>query len=239
MSDISAIRGETPLEDAARILAELISENGAGQAEGADQLLRAAPPLVPEIQLYLAVDAVVLWARMNAHATGTVGVPFWASAWAGSQGLARYLLDDPQRALGRRVLDIASGSGLAAIAAAIAGGEVVANDIDPFAVAAIDVNADLNGVKVTSHLGDLLSGDGDDVDLALVGDAFNNVEVADAMLPFLRRIVANGGEVLIGDPGRGHLPREGLAELATYRHEGIGVLADLHVTEVTVFRLVA
>lgn len=236
MSDISAISGETPLDDAARIVAELIGESG--QGPGADQLLRTAPPLVPEIQLYLAADAVVLWARLNANTPGEVGVPFWASAWAGSQGLARYLLDAPQRVLGRRVLDIASGSGLAAIAAAMAGGEVVANDIDPFAVAAIEANADLNGVKITTQLGDLLSGAGDDVDLVLVGDAFYNVQVAEAMLPFLRRVVDSGGEVLIGDPGRGHLPRERLAELATYRHDGLGVLADHHVTEVTVFRLV-
>jgi len=194
--------------------------------------------MVPEVQLYLAADAVVLWARLEAVAVGPVGVPFWASAWAGGQGVARYLLDNPHLVEGRRVLDIASGSGLAAIAAALAGaGDVVANDIDPFAVAAIDLNTELNGVKVTPHLGDLLSGPGDDVDLALVGDALYSPDIAEAVLPFLRRVVANGGEVIIGDPGRGHLPREGLTELMTYRRDGIGVLTDHNVTEVTVFQM--
>lgn len=237
MPEISAIAGVDSPEDAARILAELIFE-GATSA-GSDGLYRASAPIVPEIQLYLAVDAVLLWARLQAAASRTVGVPFWASAWAGGQALARYLLDNPTVVQGRRVLDIASGSGLAAIAAAIAGGEVTANDIDPFSVAAIEANAELNDVKVRSHFGDLLSGPGDDIDLALVGDALYSPEVARVMLPFLRRVVANGGEVLIGDPGRGHLPPSGLAALETYRRVGIGVLADHNVTEVTVFRMLA
>lgn len=44
----------------------------------------------------------------------------------------RYILDNPQLMLGRRVLDIGSGSGACAIAAVKGGAlSVTANDIDP------------------------------------------------------------------------------------------------------------
>jgi predicted nicotinamide N-methyase len=217
----------------------LVDESAVAADAGPDRLLRGSGPIVPEIELYLAADAVLLWARLEALFTRPVSTPFWASAWAGGQGIARYVLDNPQSVAGRRVLDLASGSGLAAIAVAIAGGDVIANDIDPFAMAAGEFNAQLNGVKVTSRLGDLLSGTGDDADLVVVGDALYNADVTDAMLAFLRRVVARGGEVLIGDPGRGHLPRHGLAELATYHQPGIGEQVDARLSEVTVFRLLA
>jgi predicted nicotinamide N-methyase len=239
VTEISAAGSEMPVQDAAQILAGLMSEAGSDQERGTDRLRRAAVPIVPEIELYLAVDAVVLGARLAAMDTRVGVVPFWASAWAGSQGLARYVLDNPGIALGRKALDIASGSGLAAIAAAMAGAEVIANDIDPLAVAAIEVNAALNGVRIIPSVGDLSDGDGEDADLVMVGDAFYNTEVAERMLPFLRRVAARGGDVLIGDPGRGHLPEYGLEELATYSHAGIGAFADHNVTEVSVFRLTA
>lgn len=231
------VRGGVVPADAVRILAELVDEGGVEKAPEPDRLVRASVPIVPEVKLHLAADAVVLWARLQAAAPGPVAEPLWASAWAGGQGLARHLLNHPRIAKDRRVLDIASGSGLAAIAAAMTGGEVTANDIDPFAVAAIGLNAELNDVKITAHLGDLLSSTGDDWDLVLAGDALYNPAIVRVMLPFLYRVAARGGQVLIGDPGRGHLPQHGLTELATYGHAGIGVQADHNVTEVTVFQL--
>ncbi|TIL77311.1 MAG: methyltransferase, partial [Mesorhizobium sp.] len=75
--------------------------------------------------------------------------PFWAFAWAGGQGLARYILDNPSDVQGKRVLDFASGSGLVAIAAVKAGAaEVIAADIDPFCATAIRLNAEANGVGI-------------------------------------------------------------------------------------------
>src|SRR6266581_7155040 len=81
-----------------------------------------APPLVPEIRLYLASEITPIWqATEETLARGAVPPPFWAFAWAGGQGLARYLLDHPDVVEGKRVVDFASGSGLVAIAAAKAG----------------------------------------------------------------------------------------------------------------------
>ena len=81
-----------------------------------------APSHVPELKLYLADDAVALW-EMTEEQLGELGLPppFWAFAWAGGQALARYVLDHPETVRGKRVLDVASGSGLVAIAAMKAG----------------------------------------------------------------------------------------------------------------------
>src|SRR6476646_7302565 len=92
-----------------------------------------APPHVPEIVLHLADEAHDLWQRTEDELV-EIGLPppFWAFAWAGGQGRARYVLDNPDTVRGKRVLDFASGSGLVAIAAAKAGAaEVIAADIDP------------------------------------------------------------------------------------------------------------
>ena len=102
--------------------------------------------------------------------------PFWAFAWAAGQALARYLLDHPQAVRGRHVIDMASGSGVAAIAAAQAGAAAVtAYDIDPVAAVAIGVNAAANGVTVRAVCADVLDQDGfpdAGADLVLVADAF-------------------------------------------------------------------
>src|SRR5947207_11775511 len=117
-----------------------------------------APPLVPEIRLHLATEVTPIWqATEESLARFGTPPPFWAFAWAGGQALARYLLDHPETVAGREVLDIGSGSGIVAIAAALAGAKrVVAADIDRFAAAAITLNAPLNGVTITVETRDLL-----------------------------------------------------------------------------------
>jgi predicted nicotinamide N-methyase len=112
--------------------------------------LFSAPPLAPEIRLHLATQVTPIWqaTEENLSRWGTPP-PFWAFAWAGGQALARYILDHPEAVAGRDVLDIASGSGLVAIAAAKAGARrVTAADIDPYAIAAIGLNAALNDVHI-------------------------------------------------------------------------------------------
>ncbi|HCT78672.1 MAG TPA: protein methyltransferase [Micromonosporaceae bacterium] len=209
-----------------------------GEIPGLDRLRLVPVPLVPEIRLYLADDAIVWWARMEAEAGTKLVAPFWASAWVGGQALARYILDNPEVADGRRVLDLASGSGLAAIAAGIAGAaSVTANDIDPYAIAAVALNARRNGVYVHGSLGDILHEDGGDADLVLAGDVLYSSSMAELVLPFLRRVVARGGEVLIGDPGRGHLPDDGVKVLATYPTTTTSAFSDAQIEEVHVLSL--
>jgi predicted nicotinamide N-methyase len=208
---------------------------------GLDRLRLVETPFVPEVRLHLAEDAIVWWARMEAAAGHALPPPFWASAWAGGQALARYLLDHPDLAAGRRVLDLAAGSGLVAIAAALTGARrVVANDIDPYAVAAVTVNARANRVTVTATGEDLLDagdiGDIGDTDLLLAGDVFYSREMADRMLPFLHHAAAAGVDVLVGDPGRGHLPGDGLEEVASYPVPTMEPFVDSSVRRVQVLR---
>jgi predicted nicotinamide N-methyase len=154
---------------------------------------------------------------MEADVGTVLTAPFWATAWPGGQALARYVLDRPVTVAGRRVLDVASGSGLVAIAAGLAGAAAVtANDIDPYAIAAITLNARANGVTVSPCPGDLLDGDGGDADVVLAGDAFYSEAIAKRMGPFLHRAAARGAQVLVGDPGRGHLPQDQMTIMASY-----------------------
>jgi predicted nicotinamide N-methyase len=200
--------------------------------------LRLSPvPMAPEIQLHLAEDAILFWARLEAERQAVLPTPFWASAWAGGQALARYLLDHPQSVMGRRVLDLGSGSGLVGIAAAKAGAtSVLANDIDPYAIAAATMNARENGVTLDVLLGDILDQDGGDAEVILAGDALYRSSLANPVLDFLRRARDRGAEVLIGDPGRGYLPPE-VELLASYRLTTAATFADSQLEEVQVLRL--
>lgn len=216
-----------------RLLRDLL-EPGAG---GLDQLHIAEVPFVPEVRLHLAEDAIVLWARMEAVSGGSLPPPFWASAWAGGQGVARYVLDHPDVVAGRRVLDLASGSGLVAIAAARAGAAAVtANDIDPYAVAAVRLNARINGVTVTTTRGDVLDGDGAGADVILAGDVFYSRDMSTRVLGLLERAVARGAAVLVGDPGRAYLPKDRLEVLASYRVPMVGALEDAEIKQTDVLR---
>ncbi|MEH0934959.1 class I SAM-dependent methyltransferase [Micromonospora psammae] len=209
----------------------------AASGDGLDRLRLVPTLFVPEVRLHLAEDAIVWWARMEAAAGRTLPPPYWASVWAGGQALARHLLDHPELVAGRRVLDLAAGSGLVAIAAALAGADqVVANDIDPYALAAVTVNARANGVTVATSEGDLLEGDGGDVDLLLAGDVLYDEALVGRVLPFLRRVVASGAQVLVGDPDRGHVPPDALEVVASYPVPTTEPFVDSPVRRVQVLR---
>jgi len=199
----------------------------------------AAPPLVPEIRLWLASEAVALWQAGEAELAATgLPPPYWAFAWAGGQALARYLLDHPEQAAGKRVLDFAAGSGLQAIAAAKVGAAAVtANEVDPFAAAAIGLNAALNGVAVAVLEGDLIDHPGAGWDLVLAGDVFYERDLAARVEPWLRRLAAAGATVLVGDPVRGFLPKAGLARLAAYAVKTDRALEDTDLRNAAVWQL--
>jgi predicted nicotinamide N-methyase len=193
--------------------------------------------LVPEIRVYQASDPIGVWQRTE-RAAGRTGLdpPFWAFAWAGGQALARYLLDHPETVKDRQVIDVASGSGLVAIAAARAGAAAVTGyDIDPLAIAAITLNAAANGVTVLAVQADILEGDGPGADVMLVADAFYERELARRVTRFLARGQARGAGVLVGDFGRAYLPRDRLAPLAAYDVPGLSALEDSDVKRTTVW----
>jgi predicted nicotinamide N-methyase len=178
----------------------------------------SSPPLVPEIRLHLATEVTPIWqATEESLARFGTPPPFWAFAWAGGQALARYLLDHPETVAGREVLDICSGSGIVAIAAAMAGAaRVVAAEIDPFATAAIALNAPLNGVSLSIETRDMLDRTVLGWGVVLAGDVCYERDMASRAIGLLRRIAARGRLALLGDPGRAYLPREGLIERERY-----------------------
>ncbi|MBX3583913.1 MAG: methyltransferase [Rhizobiaceae bacterium] len=196
-----------------------------------------APPHVPEIRLHLADEAHDLWQRTEDElAQMGLPPPFWAFAWAGGQGLARYIIDNPESVAGKRVIDFATGSGLVAIAAAMAcAGRVTAADIDPFCGAAVKLNAIANGVSL-AFVGDNLVGQEIEAEVLLAGDVFYDREFADRLVPWFNALSERGIDVLIGDPGRSYLPKERLAKLAEYQVPVTCALEDAEVKRTIVWR---
>lgn len=202
-----------------------------------DNTALVAPPLVPELRLHLAHEALPLWEKTEEE-LGAIGLPppYWAFAWAGGQALARHLLDNPALVAGRRVLDFAAGSGLVAIAAAQAGAAAVtASEIDAFSVAAIRLNAAANGVALAVAAENLIGRDGG-WDVVLVGDAFYEKPLADRLAPWLARLAAGGAAVLVGDPGRTYLPKTGLRPCAAYSVPVTRALEDAEIKKTIVWR---
>jgi len=203
-----------------------------------DNTALMAPPHVPEVLLHLADEAHDLWLRTEEE-LAEIGLPppFWAFAWAGGQGLARYVLDHPATVRGKRVLDFASGSGLVAIAAAKAGAaKVIASDIDPFCETAIALNLEANAVEAQFLGTDCVSSD-DGWDVVLAGDVFYDKTFADRLLPWFAALRMRGAEIFVGDPGRAYLPKTGLHPLAVYQVPVTRVLEDAEVKRTTVWRL--
>lgn len=196
-----------------------------------------APPHVPEIKLCLADEAHDLWKRTEDELEA-IGLPppYWAFAWAGGQGLARYVLDNPGIVSGLRVLDFASGSGLVGIAAAKAGARsVLCADVDPFCAAALRLNTAANGVSA-EFLGEDLVGADLGWDVLLAGDVFYDRAMSARVLPWFGALADRGATVLVGDPGRTYLPKAGLAALAIYHVAVTRALEDAEVKRTTVWR---
>lgn len=196
-------------------------------------------PTVPEIVLHVADDSLAVWEATQAEVDrGEIDPPFWAFAWAGGLGLARLLLDRPELVAGRPVLDVATGSGLVAIAAARAGApEVTAVDLDPLAVSATRLNASANRVPIVARVADVAALDPPAGTLVTAGDVFYERSMAYTMLRAFDRFAAAGCEVLVGDPHRTYLPAERLEPLATVDVDVDPGLEDAPVKTTLVARL--
>ena len=202
-----------------------------------------SPPLVPELRLHLASKVMELWSETEALSTAlnsglsNLPPPYWAFAWAGGQALARYVLDHPHEVAGKRVLDFGAGSGLLAIAAAKAGGApVVAAEIDPLALAAIELNAAANDVFVEPMETDII-GTNSRWDIILAGDMCYERPLAERLTLWLRGLAAQGTRVLLGDPGRSYFPQAGISRLASYSVPTSRELEDRDMRETSVYVL--
>jgi predicted nicotinamide N-methyase len=178
----------------------------------------AAPALCPEIRLHLITSRCSLWSRTedDARAAGLPD-PFWAFCWGGGEALARYVIDHPSSVRDKTVLDFGSGSGVNAIAAAKANAKhIVACDIDPIATEAIGMNAGLNEVALEIRNTDPTVDQDSQYNVVLAGDVLYDRELAGRVMSWLLSLAALGSEVLIGDPGRGHLAEAFTEPLRSY-----------------------
>jgi predicted nicotinamide N-methyase len=196
-------------------------------------------PLVPEIKLHLAEESLPIWQKIEAELEArNIPPPYWAFAWAGGQALARYVLDHASLVAGRHVLDLGSGSGLAAIAAAKArAGAVQAAEIDAFAIAATTLNAEANGVTVMTIERDLLADTQASAEVLLVGDLFYEKALAERTLAYCEQAQAHQALVLVGDPQRSYFPRHRFEPLAEYAVPVTRELEDSEIKRTAVWRL--
>ena len=198
-----------------------------------------SPPLTPEIVLHLAAESLPIW-RKTEEELGELNVPppYWAFAWAGGQALARYVLDHPHVVAGKSVTDLGAGSGLVAIAAALAGAHpVVAVDVDGLAQTAIRLNAAANHVDVTVTGQDISSGPLPESDVLLVGDLFYERELAKRVLALIEAAAQRGADVLVGDPRRSYFPVERFVQAALYEVPVTRELEDAEIKRTAVWRL--
>jgi predicted nicotinamide N-methyase len=198
-----------------------------------------AVPHAPELRLWLADEITPIW-RMTEEELGELGLPppFWAFAWSGGQGLARWILDTPAEVAGKSVLDFATGSGLVGIAAMKAGAaHVQCADIDPFCGAAVSLNARAKGVELAFTDIDLLDADPPEVDVICAGDVCYEKPMTERVMAWLGRARLQGSRVLIGDPHRTYFPRTGLDLLAEYQVATTRELEDSAIKRSSVWTL--
>jgi predicted nicotinamide N-methyase len=193
------------------------------QARLAELMALHAPlvpaPLCPEILVHNARSLVEIWEAAEQLAGATLAAPFWAYPWPGGSALARVLLDSPALVRGRRVLDFGAGGGVASLAAARSGAaQVVANDIDPWALAVTEIAADAQGLEVLTLCADLCAAPAsiDGFEVLLCSDlAYERSEVP-RQRTVLRRALENGATVLVADAGRTYFDAAGLEQIGEY-----------------------
>ncbi|MEQ8707492.1 MAG: 50S ribosomal protein L11 methyltransferase [Rhodospirillales bacterium] len=175
-------------------------------------------PFTPEVRLHLATEITPIWqATEDELVQQALQPPFWAFAWPGGLGLARYLLDHPEVVRNKTVLDFASGSGLIGIAACLSGAKrVVAADIDQFALAAIRENAAVNRVDLEATRADFLDRDLSGFDVLLAGDICYEKPLAKRVTDWMQKAATAGITVLMADPGRTYFNEVNMTCLIRY-----------------------
>jgi predicted nicotinamide N-methyase len=175
-----------------------------------------AGDLVPEIKLYLATTPREILRESAVNKINRSEPPYWAFAWPGGQALARFILDNPELVAGKHVLDVGAGSGLASIAAAMAGASVaIANDIDPLSAAVAELNGRLNDTDIEASTEDLLDRSVK-AGLIVIGDLVYEPHLEQRVHAFLLRAQAAKIPVLFGDRVSMRLPALPFKQLAEY-----------------------
>lgn len=197
--------------------------NSCVEHEGLGSLLRTHLPFARAVrtalvgtgglELYLLNDNFAQQELTTEQMHAILQYPaYWAFCWASGRVMAQYLAQNPAVVRNKRVLDFGSGSGVAAIAAALAGaGEVVACDLDPDACEATRVNAALNACSVDVRA-DYADCDGD-FDIILVADVLYDRD----NLSWLDTFLARASTVLVADSRVRNFSRLGYRKLGQWQ----------------------
>jgi predicted nicotinamide N-methyase len=198
-----------------------------------------SPVLCPEIRLRLITDSCTLWhATERDLASLAIMDPYWGFCWAGGQALSRFVLDHPEVVAGKRVIDFGTGCGVGAVAAAMAGVKsVLASDIDPMAVEAAQLNAQVNGVTIETTTVDLIGDPLSGYDVLFAGDMFYDAAFAGEVLAWLRSIPSTDFKVFLADPGRGNLACAPVRPVALYKAPSDVDIRGKHLVETRVYQL--
>ena len=175
-------------------------------------------PNVPEIKLNLVTENCEMW-TMNEEQVAELGIssPFWGFVWPGGHALARYLLDHPHLTRDKTVVDIGTGAGIVAIAAALCGAKrVIANDIDEMALVATKLNCELNNVSMETNGEDLVGSDHKGWDVILAADMCYESILTKRMATWLLSQTNKGTRVIFADPNRGWLQKHPVEIIGQY-----------------------
>lgn len=153
--------------------------------------------------------------------------PYWAEVWPSALALARFAAAAPMAA-GLETVELGCGTGLAGVAAALRGCDVLFTDYEPEALAFARANHALNlGRPGRCRLFDwrepprrLSAG------LVLASDVLYEKRFLDPFLATLRRILRPGGSAWVAEPGRK------IAEGSVETLEQSGFARALHLVEV-------
>lgn len=191
------------------------------------------------IHMHLASEITPIWHATEAWlAQHNVPPPYWAFAWPGGQGMARYILENPELVRGKVVLDFAAGSGIAAIAARMAGAaRVIAADIDPMAQVAVQMNAARNGVAVEVSRTIDLARVFKPAEVILTADVCYEHTMSYCIWRWLQLAAGEGQTVILADPGRAYVPEKGLDRLTQYVVPVLRDLEDSDTRDVTIWRV--
>ncbi len=186
------------------------------------QIVETRLPLVPELPLYLLNADYPQHALTQEEVHWLMDNPaYWCFCWASGQVLARFILDEPVWVRGKRVVDFGCGSGVVAIAAALAGAsEVIACDLDPAALMATAENARLNAVNVEllANADDLVGG----CDILIVADVLYDR----ANFPLLAEFLARAPQVLLADSRIRHFAEPGYERIGQVQAFTVPDLAE-------------
>lgn len=200
-----------------------------------------ADPLCPGLLAWNTLDYGGLWRRAR-ELERDAAVPYWGIVWPGGRALARYLLDNAGAVANMRVLDIGTGSGITAVAAARAGAEVTGIDRDAAAISLASMTATANGVTcrfIQRGVEDISKDMLDGYDLIVAGDIFNNRAFAESAKALLRAALARGVANLLSDAGRSHAPVASTEKICRMRVPVFREIEGVRERDVTLFRIVA